>query len=195
MTALAVSREFLSALETQLGRYGHQLSAFDLSLPTLADAPRPVLIAIQAFLNGKESPYVRQQRMTAECEHAVETVWDRLAGRDQQKFQRLLATAQQAAAVRENALFEVGLAWTPLHRCALELGRRLARAHVIAQAGDVFWLHLAEIHTALSATAVACLSELAALGYKAGPFPNQCLPAALPAAAAGVQLRGWASKR
>jgi rifampicin phosphotransferase len=146
-------KEFLSALETHLSRYGHQLSSFDLSLPTLADDPRPVLTAVQAFLTGKESPYLRQQRMAAEREQAVAAVLGRLAVHDQQKFQRLLATAQQAAAVRENALFEVGLAWTPMHRCALELGHRLAQANVIALAGDVFWLRLLEIHAALSTTA------------------------------------------
>jgi pyruvate,water dikinase len=164
LAALAAAphgNEFLSCLETHLDRYGHQLSSFDLSLPTLADDPRPVLSAIQAFLNGKESPYVRQQRMSAEREQAAETVLSRLAPRTRGKFTRLLRIAQNAARLREDALFDVGLAWTPLHRCALELGRRLAQASVIAQAGDIFWLNLDEIRASLSTPSplVATIAE------------------------------------
>ena len=154
LDALKISsdgREFLSALETHLGVFGHQLSSFDLSLPTLADDPRPVLVAIQAFLNGKESPFARQERMAAERERAIEIVLKRLSARDQRKFKQVLATAQNAACIRENALFDVGLAWTQMRRCALELGSRLVQTGVIAQAEDVFWLKLAEIHSALSA--------------------------------------------
>ncbi len=155
-TALAVlqlssnANEFLSALETHLDCYGHQLSSFDLSLPTLADDPRPVLIAIQAFLNEKESPFARQERMMVERERAIEIVLGRLSARDQGKFKQLLATAQNAACIRENALFDVGLAWTQMHRCALELGNRLVQANVIVQPEDVFWLNLNEIHAAVS---------------------------------------------
>ncbi|MGC1378736.1 MAG: PEP/pyruvate-binding domain-containing protein [Anaerolineales bacterium] len=149
LKTLPDGKEFLAALEAHLDRYGHQLSSFDLSLPTLVDDPRPVLTAIRAFLNGKESPYARQQRMTAEREQAAQAA-GRLSARDRQKFERLLAVAQSAAAVRENALFDVGLAWTPMHRCALELGRRLAQANVIAQSGDVFCLNLDEIRAALA---------------------------------------------
>jgi len=144
--------EFLSALETHLACHGHQLSSFDLSLPTLADDPRPVLTAIQSFLNGKESPYLRQQLMTAERDQALERFQAHISVRDWQKFRQLLATAQNASRSREDALFDVGLAWTPMHRCALELGCRLAQAGVIAQAQDVFWLKLAEIRAALSST-------------------------------------------
>lgn len=142
--------EFRAALETHLARHGHQLASFDLSLPTLADDPRPVLSAVQAFLNGKESPYARQQAMTAEREAAVARVLGRLSARQAQTFTRLLSTAQNAARLREDALFDVGLAWTPMHRCALELGRRLAQARVLAQDSDIFWLHLDEIEAALT---------------------------------------------
>jgi rifampicin phosphotransferase len=142
--------EFASGLTAYLERYGHQLSSFDLSLPTLADDPRPVLSAILAFLNGKESPYLRQQRMQAECEQATTLALSRISPRNQQKFTRLLSTAQHAARTREDALFEVGLAWTPMYRCALELGRRLKQAGVLDQPGDIFWLNCAEIFAALS---------------------------------------------
>jgi pyruvate,water dikinase len=144
------SKAFLSALEAHLGAYGHQLSSFDLYLPTLADDPRPVLVAIQSFLNGKESPYTRQERMASVRERAKEIVLKRLSTRDQKKFKQVLVIAQNAACIRENALFDVGLAWTQMRRCALELGNRLVQAGAIARVEDVFWLKLDEIHSALS---------------------------------------------
>ena len=150
LSTLPMGRKFLSALETHLARNGHQLASFDLSLPTLADDPRPVLTAIQAFLNGKESPYIRQEHMSAEREQAIAAIMSRLSARDQQTFKRLLSNAQNAARLREDALFDVGLAWTPMHRCALELGIRLEQANVIAKSTDVFWLNVDEIHAALS---------------------------------------------
>jgi len=152
LSTLPQGREFLSALETHLARHGHQLASFDLSLPTLADDPRPVLTAIQAFLNGKESPYLRQERMAAEREQAIATTMNRLSTRDQETFKRLLSIAQNAARLREDTLFDVGLAWTPMRRCALELGRRLEQVDVIAKSTDVFWLNIDEINAAFSTT-------------------------------------------
>jgi rifampicin phosphotransferase len=139
---------WLAALEAHLARYGHQLSSFDLCLPTLADDPRPVLSAIRAFLDGKESPYTRQEQMAAEREQARGVILKRLTQRQRAKFTRLLETAQHAARTREDALFEVGLAWTQMHRCALELGRRLTGASVLARAADVFRLTVDEIRSA-----------------------------------------------
>jgi hypothetical protein len=91
---------FASGLAAYLERYGHQLSSFDLSLPTLPDDPRPVVSAILAFLNGKESPYLRQQRMHAECEQATALDLSRLSPRNQQKFTHLLKTARRKSALR-----------------------------------------------------------------------------------------------
>jgi pyruvate,water dikinase len=62
-------------------------------------------------------------------------------------FDRSLAAAQEAARVREDALFDLGLAWEPLRRYALELGQRLAEAGVLTGAEQVFWLRHDEIGT------------------------------------------------
>ena len=136
----ASGREFLAALEKHLSTYGHQLASFDPRLPTLADDPRPVLTEIQAFLNGKQSPMARQQKMEEERNQAIQISLSRLSARDQERFRNLLAEAQGAARVRENALFDVGLAWTEMHRCALDLGQRLVQASIITNADDIFWL-------------------------------------------------------
>ena len=152
LEALPGNPEWRRALEAHLDLFGHQLSSFDPLLPTLADDPRPVLAAVQAFLDGKESPYVRQQRMQAERQEAIVAAEKKLSPRQRQEFHRLLETAQGAARTREDALFDVGLAWTPMHRIALELGRRLAEKGIVATGGDVFWLHLEEIRAALTAS-------------------------------------------
>jgi len=143
-------REWREALGSHLERYGHQLSSFDLSLPTLADDPRPVISSIRDFLSGKESPYTRQERMSAQRQQAQAEQIARRTPREGARFARLLESAQKAASTRENALFAVGLPWTHLHRCALELGRRLEGSGVLAHAGDVFWLSIDEIRASLS---------------------------------------------
>ena len=140
---------FLNALKTHLERFGHQLSSFDPCLPTLADDPRPVLAAIRAFLEGNEPPTVRQQRLADEGEQALKNIRQRLPAGKFNRFYQLLDTARQAARKREDSLFLTGLAWTYLHRCAMEAGKRLSQASAIRQPEDVFWLNLDEIGSAL----------------------------------------------
>jgi pyruvate,water dikinase len=161
-----------AALAAHLNRFGHQLASFDLCLPTLADDPRPVLTAIRAYLKGKESPYVRQQRMAAEGDAAAAAARGCLSRYEADKFQQLLSSAQQAACAREDALFDVGLAWTHLHRLGLELGRRLVQRGALAQPEDIFWLYLDEIRTACAQT-------------------NQAAGLAAPAAARQAQNKTW----
>jgi pyruvate,water dikinase len=139
--------QWRNALEVHLERFGHQLSSFDPLLPTLVDDPRPALTAIQAYLDGKESPYDRQQRMETEQQAAIAVAEEHLSPGKRREFHRLLGTAQQAARTREDALFDVGLAWTPMRHIALELGRRLAEKNVIDRPEDIFWLRLEEIRT------------------------------------------------
>jgi pyruvate,water dikinase len=50
--------------------------------------------------------------------------------------------------LREDALFELGLAWRPVRRCLLELGRRLMEAQAITRIEDVFWLVREELRSA-----------------------------------------------
>ena len=88
--------------------------------------------------------------MEAERQEAIVEAEKRLSARLNQEFHQLLETAQQAACTREDALFDVGLAWTPMRRIAVELGRRLAEKGVIATAEDVFWLQLDEMCVALT---------------------------------------------
>jgi pyruvate,water dikinase len=63
-------------------------------------------------------------------------------------FRGRLRAAQEIGPRREDALADVGLAWPRLRLLALELGRRLVVAGVIADPADVFWLRVAEVERA-----------------------------------------------
>ena len=138
-------------LDEYLQTYGYQISSFDPLSPTQADDPLPLQDAIQAYRAGKESPDARTQRMTAEREAAMARILSRLSVRSRRTFEAVLAKAQSAAQLRENALFEVGQAWVPMRRDLLELGRRLAAGEAFGKPEDVFWLTEAELHAAVTA--------------------------------------------
>ena len=128
------------SLDEYLQAYGHQISSFDPLAPTQADDPRPLVAAMEAYRAGKESPDARAQRLAAEREGATAQILSRLSERPRRTFAACLASAQSAAQLRENALFDVGLAWVPLRCGLLELGKRLAAGGVLGEADDIFWL-------------------------------------------------------
>jgi len=152
-------RRFLAALDAHLAEFGHQIYSFDPQLPTLADDPLPVLLAVRSHLDGQEGPDARQARMAQERAEALAHIEGRLGAGKLRRFRALLSEAQRAAKMREDALFEVGLAWTPLYRALLALGTRLVSADALAGATDVFWLHMDEVRAA-------------ALGLDAGIAPE-----------------------
>ncbi len=192
----AAGRGFLAALDKHLALYGHQLASFDLLLPTLADDPRPVLAQVRAFLDGKESPGERQRRMEREREEAVKVTLGRLGPRDQRRFLRLLDRARFAARTREDALFDVGLAWTEMHRGALELGRRFVQAGILQAPDDVFWLRLQEVQAAVteldgSRTAISRQDFVEERRYLAGLWSQVEPPYLLPVGSHPAFWWGW----
>ncbi len=72
-----------------------------------------------------------------------------MTGRKARTFGRLLAWAQKAAPMREDALSDIGLAWPLLRAMLLELGERLTAAGVVGAAEDVFWLRGSELQAAI----------------------------------------------
>ncbi|MBN1955850.1 MAG: SDR family NAD(P)-dependent oxidoreductase [Anaerolineae bacterium] len=144
----AAGRQFLQRLQAHLDEYGYQIFSLDPLLPSLADDPQPVLLAVRAYLDGQESPDERLRRMAGERAATRAAIDARLSGRQRRRLQRLLAEAREAARLREEALLEMGLAWRPLRRQLLEIGRRMAAAGALAEVGDVFWLNDSELRTA-----------------------------------------------
>jgi pyruvate,water dikinase len=132
-------------LQDYVAGYGHALYNLDFASP-LAGEDRAALEAMRrAWAAGAPSPDERHARLAAERDAATQRLQTRLPVWLRRRFDEVLAKAQRAAQVRENALFDLGLAWVPLRRYALELGRRLAQAGVLANSGQVFWLRHDEL--------------------------------------------------
>jgi rifampicin phosphotransferase len=97
---------------------------------------------------------VRRQAAEATCRAA-------LAGRPRlrRRFERLLATAQTYAVVREQQTRQFSLGWPLLRHCALRLGQQLLDRGSISQTEDVFFLTRAELNAALGDPPPASLAH------------------------------------
>lgn len=148
----ALYQRWEGRLEAYTAGYAHVLYNLDFSVPLAGENQAALEAMRRAWDEGTPSPEERHRRLAREREAATQTIRRRLPAWLRRLFDRSLATAQEAARVREDALYDLGLAWEPLRRDALELGRRLAGAGVLAEAEQVFWLR----HEELS----ACVEEL-----------------------------------
>jgi pyruvate,water dikinase len=75
----------------------------------------------------------------------------RLRGVRRWAFRKTLGIAQTMAAVRENALSDVGLGYPLLRAMLSELGSRFAQAGGIAQCADIFWLEAEQVRQGVAA--------------------------------------------
>ncbi|HUV89183.1 MAG TPA: PEP/pyruvate-binding domain-containing protein [Anaerolineae bacterium] len=136
-------------LDETVARYGHVVYNLDFAVP-LAGEDRAGLEAMRrAWVEGAPSPDERYAQLAAEREAATRRIRQRLPDWKRRLFDKALATAQRTAQLRENALFDLGLAWMPLRQYALELGRRLVEAGTLTNPQQVFWLRYGEL-TALA---------------------------------------------
>jgi pyruvate,water dikinase len=132
--------------EAHLDRYGHSIYDLDFSKPIPADDPTPVLQTLKVLVREPErDPYARQQRLIEQRERAIEAVHERTSGLRRKIFDKTRSLAQTHTRLREDSIFEIGLAYPRLREMLLEVGRRLAIANAIAQPEDVFWLEWAEV--------------------------------------------------
>jgi phosphohistidine swiveling domain-containing protein len=114
------------------------------------DDPSALLETVKFYLRGQGTdPHERQRLLTERRESLTEEMAARLGPRRRAAFLRLLRWAQDTAPIREDALADVGLAWPLLRRMLLELGQRLVVSGVIAEPGDVFWLRIQELRSAV----------------------------------------------
>lgn len=146
--------QFLDALEEFLRAHGHLgQSHDDLSLPSWADEPSLVLIEVRKrLLSPEEDPDVRRRQLAADADALADQVRARLKDRpeDLQQFERLLAHAKDVGPLTEGHNYWLDrMLQAHAHRFAMRVGRRLAELGVIGGAGDVFFLHAAEISEAL----------------------------------------------
>jgi len=130
-------------------RYGHVLYSLDFAMPLAGEDPSALRLMLRTWQDGGPGPAERRRRLAAEREQATQQVRERLPGWKLSLFDRTLAAAQRAARVREDALFELGLAGAPLRRYALELGRRLVKAGALLRPEQVFWVHHDDLTVAI----------------------------------------------
>lgn len=142
--------EWRTRFQRHLDRFGHVVYNLDFLAPVPADDPSPLLATLKFYLRGKgNDPHERQRLSAARRDELARVMLARLEPRRRAWFGRLLRWAQGAAPIREDALADLGLAWPPMRRMLLELGRRLVASGVITEPADVFWLRRHELQSAV----------------------------------------------
>lgn len=137
-------------LDDYLGRYGHRTVTLDAGDPTWFERPEIVagLLAGQLRAQVADSHQARTQPdVPAEARRE-------LAGRrdeDRARFERTLAYATRAYAMREDNVIWLGSQSSALLRySAIEIGRRLVDRGVLARAADSVFLEEPELRAALA---------------------------------------------
>ncbi|MDQ0676041.1 phosphohistidine swiveling domain-containing protein [Pseudarthrobacter siccitolerans] len=143
-------QEWRFTFREHLDLFGHAVYNLDFASPVAADDPSALLETVKFYLRGQGTdPHERQRLLTEHRESLTEQMAARLGPRRRSAFLRLLRWAQDTAPIREDALADVGLAWPLLRRMLLELGQRLVVAGIITEPGDVFWLRIQELRSAV----------------------------------------------
>jgi pyruvate,water dikinase len=145
-------QEWRERTQAHLDRYGHSIYDLDFSVPIPAHDPTPVLRALVVFIrNEGRNPHTRQERLLEQREQAVEAVHARTRGLKRAIFDKTLGWARTHTRLREDSIFEIGLAYPTLREMLLELGQRFAGAGAIAETDDIFWLEREEAERAAAA--------------------------------------------
>lgn len=145
-------REFRARLQAHLRNYGHIIYTLDFGQQLPLDDPTPVLQTLKMYLAGQgTNPHERQAAAAEKRNQACETTLKRLRGVRRWAFRKTLGMAQTMAAVRENAIADVGLGYPLLRAMLRELGRRFVSAGAIAASADIFWLEAEEVRRAVAA--------------------------------------------
>jgi pyruvate,water dikinase len=144
--------EFQARFHAHLQTFGHLMYDLDFAKPLPLDEPGPMLETLKMYLRGEgANPHARQRAAEERRVRAAEGALNRLRGLRRWAFRKSLGMAQTMAEVRENALADIGLGYPLLRQMLRELGRRFARAGIIAQGDEVFWLEVDEVRQAMAA--------------------------------------------
>jgi pyruvate,water dikinase len=145
-------QEFRDRLQAHLNDYGHIIYTLDFGRPLPLDDATPMLGTIKMYLAGQGiNPYERQAAAEAKRIQAAEATLARLRGLRRWAFRKTLGMAQTMAAVREDALSDVGLGYPLLRAMLRELGRRLTEAGGIEDRDDIFWLEAEQVSHVVAA--------------------------------------------
>lgn len=132
--------------------WGHLLYDFDFASPLLREDPLPAIEALKNHLAGRGTdPNLRQRRQLEERARLRAAIGQRLDALRRKWFNQSLDQAVARGPQREDAIAAMGLSYPALRRVFAELGARLVRAGGIAQPGEIYWLHAAELEDAIRA--------------------------------------------
>ena len=141
-----LSGEFAARFAAHLAEFGHLTYDLDFMNPVPADYPIPMLDTLKVYLSGQgNNPYTRQGAQEGARQQAEQAISQRIGSLRRKWFQKLLASAQECATERENAIANIGLPYPQLRRLLRELGLRLAAGGAIAQPEDIYWLEAGEV--------------------------------------------------
>lgn len=148
---LAVDAEFAARFAAYQRDYGCRALRYDLGEATLAERPDVVLDLLREQLE-RSGDHVKS---APSGELAVAAARRSLADREPEeieRFERDLARARVVYPAREdNEFFTISSPLAVLRGTALHIGERLARRGLLDAAGDVFFLEVTEMLTALNA--------------------------------------------
>ncbi len=139
-------------LQDYLRDFGHLGHSLDFSVPPAVHDPLPVLLGLRSQVIGNTAPLAVPTRLAVE-RHRAHWRAMRFFHFRYPAFLWRWWVARRLYPYREEALSHVGEGWPLLRNMALELGARLHRDGALAQADDVFYLHLDELNLALGADA------------------------------------------
>jgi phosphoenolpyruvate synthase/pyruvate phosphate dikinase len=143
--------EFQDRFQAHLRIYGHIVYDLDFARPLPLDDPTPMLETVKMYLQGVGvNPHERQHAAEEKRVQSAEATLNRLRGLRRWAFRKTLGMAQMMAAVRENALADIGLGYPVLREMLRELGRRFVQAGAIAHSDDIFWLTADEVQALIA---------------------------------------------
>jgi len=146
-------RAFRARWDAFMHRHGHHARGeLELFNPRWSECPDFVLDMVRGYVEaidaGHPSPIVRQDALASErvaltnrCMGGLKNPLKRAI------FRLVLSRAQRGAQFRENLKSEVIRWLTILRRHLLELGRRLAARRRLADANDILFLEMEELHS------------------------------------------------
>ena len=149
--------DFHAAFKRFLAEYGHRetMSVVLSSPPTWSEAPEVVLGLVRS-MTGQRPP------ATDQTGEALEDLMRHPAMRIHQLRRRMAAAVESAKAgmaFREDSHFYATMVLPPLRRALLDLGRRLARAGVLARPEDVYHLRFEELDAMVDGDALSAAEK------------------------------------
>jgi pyruvate,water dikinase len=137
----SIWQEWLEHLDNYLDHHGYAIYDMDFAKPLPMDHPEPILEILKGYLSEQvRNPYDRQHEYEERRLEAEKRVRPRLRGLKKWAFEKSLNWAQNLAPLREEGLAEIGLGYPVIRSMLEELGERLAKAEVIRNPEDVYWI-------------------------------------------------------